>query len=215
MLRHVDSNELFTILIVIGLIIVAIAKLAAPKRFDDFVLVIGNDKYLKIYSRDQKFLDKFDALMFSNFVLSVSVFCFIVYQQVTNSNTVSANTLFKLTVSIGVFILIKVLVERLIGSLFEIDKLIDQYIFQKISFKNYLGMLLLPINALFIYSFKPSLSIIYAFIILFFIINIIGLISTFKTNQSIIKDNLFYFILYLCALEIAPYIILYKVFIAK
>jgi hypothetical protein len=215
MLRDILSNDLFTIILVIGLVIVALAKLTAPKRFDDFILVIGNDKYLKIYSRDQKFLDKFDALMFLNFVLSISVFCFIVYQQVTNTKAISVNAIFKLTVSIGVLILIKVLVERLVGSLFEIDKLIDQYIFQKISFKNYLGILLLPINALFIYSIKPSLPIIYSIIILFFIINIIGLISTVKTNQNLIKNHLFYFILYLCALEIAPYIILYKVFILK
>ncbi len=215
MLRHIVSNEIFTILLVIGLFIVAIAKLAAPKRFDDFILVLGNDKYLKIYARDQKFFDKFDALLFTNLVLSVSVFCFIVFKQVNETNTISGNTMFKLTFSIGVFILIKVLIERLIGSVFEIDKLVDQYIFQKISFKNYLGILLLPLNALLLYSFQPTLPIIYGIISLLLLVNIIGLISSFKTHQSLIKNNLFYFILYLCALEIAPYIILYKVFIAK
>ena len=66
MFRHIVSNELFTILLVIGLIIVAIAKLTSPKRFDDFIMVLANDKYLKIYSRDQKFFDKFDALLFTN-----------------------------------------------------------------------------------------------------------------------------------------------------
>ena len=215
MLRHIISNEIFTILLVIGLIIVALARLVAPKRFEDFILVLGNDKYLKIYSRDQKFFDKFDALLFTNLILSVSVFCFIVYKQVTETYSISGNTMFKLTFSIAVFILIKVLIERLIGSLFEIDKLIDQYIFQKISFKNYLGLLLLPINALLLYSFHPTLPIIYAIISILLIVNIIGLISSFKTHQSLIKNNFFYFILYLCALEIAPYVILYKVFIAN
>ena len=215
MFRHIVSNELFTVLLVIGLIIVAIAKLTSPKRFDDFILVLANDKYLKIYARDQKFFDKFDALLFTNLILSVSVFCFIVYKHITESQSLSSNTMFKLTFSIGVFILIKVLIERLIGSLFEIDKLIDQYLFQKISFKNYLGILLLPVNALLLYSFQPTTPIIYGIICLFLVVNIIGLISSFKTHNSAIKDNLFYFILYLCALEIAPYIILYKVFIAE
>ncbi|WP_339894955.1 DUF4271 domain-containing protein [uncultured Algibacter sp.] len=215
MLRHIVSNELFTILLVIGLIIVAIAKLTSPKRFEDFILVLANDKYLKIYSRDQKFFDKFDALLFTNLILSVSVFFFIVYKQITETHSLSSSTMFKLTFSIGVFILIKVLIERLIGSLFEIDKLIDQYLFQKISFKNYLGILLLPINALLLYSFQPTMPIIYGVFFILFIVNIIGLISSFKTHQSLIKNNLFYFILYLCALEIAPYIILYKVFISK
>ncbi len=215
MLRHIVSNEIFTILLVLGLIIIATAKLIAPKRFDDFILVLGNDKYLKIYSRDQKFFDNFDALLFANLVLSVSVFCFIVYKKISEVSNISGNTMFKLSFSIGVFILIKVLIERLIGSLFEIDKLVDQYLFQKTSFKNYLGLVLLPINALLLYSFKPTMPIIYGIISLLLIVNIIGLISSFKTHQSLIKNNLFYFILYLCALEIAPYIILYKVFIAN
>ena len=48
------------------MVIIASAKLVAPKRFADFVFIIGNFKYLKIYSRDQKFLDKFDALFAQN-----------------------------------------------------------------------------------------------------------------------------------------------------
>ncbi|MDO5978436.1 DUF4271 domain-containing protein [Flavivirga spongiicola] len=215
MLRDIISNELYTVLLVAGLLIVAIAKLNSPKRFDDFIFVLGNSKYLKIYSRDQKFLDQFDALLFGNLILSLSVFSFIVYQHITDNQLLSIDTMFKLTFSIGVFILIKVLIERLIGSIFEIDKLIDQYLFQKISYKNYLGILLLPINALLLFSFKPSLPIIYLIIILLLIVNIVGLITSFKTHQSLIKRNYFYFILYLCTLEISPYIILYKVFITK
>ncbi len=214
MLRDIISNELFTVLLAISLVIIAAAKLTSPKRFNDFVYVLGNSKYLKIYARDQKFLDRFDALLFANLVLSASVFSYLMYQYVTDSKVVSIDLLFKLAIGIAVFILIKVLIERLIGSLFEIDALIDQYLFQKISYKNYLGIILLPINTLLIYSFKPSSTIIYILIILLFIINLIGVITSFKMQQSVIKQNLFYFILYLCALEIAPYIILYKVFIA-
>ena len=213
MIRDAASNELFTILLVVGLVIIATAKLIAPKRFGDFIYVVGNFKYLKIYSREQKFFDKFDALLFVNLILSASVFCFIIYQFVTDSKAVSINFMFKLTFGIGLFILIKVLVERLVGSLFEIDKLVDAYLFQKISYKNYLGLLLLPINALLIFNLKPSLTVVCIVIGLLLLVNVIGVITSFKTHLSIIKNNLFYFILYLCALEIAPYVILYKVFI--
>jgi len=215
MLRNIVSNELFTVLLVISLIIVAIAKLVSPKRFGDFILVIGNDKYLKIYSREQKFFDNFDALLFSNLILSVSVFCLIIFRFTEETSKIPINSMFKLSVGIAIFVLIKVLLERLIGSLFEIDKLTDLYLFQKITYKNYLGILLLPINALLLFTFQPTLNIIYGIIILLLSINVIGLISSLKSHQSLIKNNLFYFILYLCALEIAPYIILYKVFISK
>ena len=215
MIRDAASNELFTILLVLGLVIIAAAKLLAPKRFSDFVFIVGDFKYLKIYSRDQKFFDKFDALLFVNLILSVSVFCFIIYQFLTEAKMLSVNFMFKLTFGIGLFSLIKVLTERLIGSLFEIDKLVDAYLFQKISYRNYLGFLLLPINALLIFNIKPSMPVFHIVIGLLLIVNIIGLATSFKTHQSIIKHNFFYFILYLCALEIAPYIILYKVFITK
>ncbi|GAA3634113.1 DUF4271 domain-containing protein [Flavivirga jejuensis] len=212
MLRETISNELFTILLVAGLLIVAIAKLTSQKRFDEFISLLGNSKYLKIYSRDQKFFDNFDALLFGNLILSLSVFTFIAYQHITDGKLLSIDALFKIGFSIGVLILIKVLIERLFGSLFGIDKLMDEYLFQKISYKNYLGILLLPINALLLFSFNPSLPIIYIIIILMLIVNIIGLITSFKTHQNLIKHNYFYFILYLCTLEISPYIILYKVF---
>ncbi len=214
MLRDLPKYELFTILIVVGVLFIAIAKAIHPKRFNDFVYVLGNSKYLKIYAKEQKFFDKFDALIFINLILSAAIFTYICLQYDNNNLTPTIDSIFKLTFGIGVFILIKVLLERLIGSLFEIDKLIDQYLFQKISYKNLLGIFLIPINLLLIYTFKPTLTIILIIFIFLILINVLGLITTIKTNLSIIKQNLFYFILYLCALEIAPYIILYKVFIS-
>tara|TARA_R110002049_G_scaffold70608_6_gene182366 strand:- start:777 stop:1421 length:645 start_codon:yes stop_codon:yes gene_type:complete len=214
MIRDVYSNELFTILLLVGMVVIAVAKLTAPKRFDDFLLVIVNSKYLKIYTREQKFLDKFDALLFGNLILGLATFSFIIYRNIYSIKGVDINILFKLIIGIGAFILIKVLIERLIASIFEIDKLIDQYLFQKISYKNYLGLLLLPINAILLFSFNNSLVFVYISIGLLLLVNIMGLITSFKTHQSLIKHNLFYFILYLCALEIAPYLILYKVFIS-
>ncbi|OEK09786.1 DUF4271 domain-containing protein [Flavivirga aquatica] len=215
MLRHIVSNELFTTLIVFGLLIVATAKLLSPKRFNDFILILGNYNYLKIYSRDQKFFDKFDGLLFINLIVSTSIFGFIIYEHITGNKIASASSISRLSFTIGTFILIKILIERLIGSLFQIDSLIDQYLFQKTSYKNYLGILLLPINALLLFSFQPTLTIIYIITALLLIINVIGLITSYKTHQNIIKVNFSYFILYLCTLEIAPYIILYKVFITK
>jgi hypothetical protein len=115
--------------------------------------------------------------------------------------------------SIGVFILIKVLLERLIGSLFTIDNLIDRYLFQKTSYKNFLGLLLIPINVILLFSITPNKTIILSAIILLAAINTIGLLTSYKSNLNLIKRDFFYFILYLCALEIGPYLILYKVVI--
>ncbi len=213
MLREIVSNEIFTILLVIGLVFIAIAKLTDPKRFNDFVFVIGNSKYLKIYSKDQKFFDKFDALLFCNLIICGSVFIYIVLGYFNQTSTISVNLLFKIVIGLGCLILIKVLLERLVASLFEFDRVIDEYLFQKMSYKNYLGLLLLPINAITLYNLELSLPLVYFMIIILLIVNIIGIITSFKSHQSFLKHHFFYFILYLCALEISPYVILYKVFL--
>ena len=209
-MREVISNELFTILIVLGLCILAFAKYAFSNRFNDYLWVIGNSKYLKIYAREQKFIDQFDSLLFVNLIISLSIFSFVGYNTFVDSLQFDLTTFIKLFVGIGAIILIKILLERLIGSLFDIDELIDSYIFQKTNYKNYIGLFLLPINIILIYAIQPTATIMYVVIAFIILINLIGFITSFKTHQKTILNNLFYFILYLCALEIAPYIIIYK-----
>ncbi|PNQ75078.1 DUF4271 domain-containing protein [Hanstruepera neustonica] len=213
MLRPLISNDLFTVSIVIGLILIAISKALFAKRFDDFVFVLGNSKYLKIYSRDQKFFDVFDALLFINFVFTFTIFGILSFETLFGSVSLSLTLLLKLFLAVAIFITMKILIERLIGSVFDIDFLIDNYLFQKISYKNFVGILLLPLNALLIYSIDSSPVIIYSILAIILLVFIIGLLTTLKVYQNLIKQNMFYFILYLCALEIAPYVIIVSVIV--
>lgn len=215
MLREIPSNELFTIFIMVSVVAVATAKLIAPNRFNDFVYVITNSKYLKIYAKEQKLADRFEILLLINLMLSGAIFGLILYQYFFNANTVPVSQAMVLVTGIGGFVVVKVAIEYFIGSLFEINSLVSLYLFQKTSYKMYVGLLLIPINAVLLYSKLPlSVSIWIAFALIF-IVNLVGFATTIKSHESLIKANLFYFILYLCALEIAPYIILYKVFISK
>lgn len=210
MIREVISNDWFTIFLVIGLACLTVSKYLFSPRFKDFIAVIGNSKYLKIYARDQKFIDGFDALLFGNLIVSVSIFAYVSYSTFVSAAEFNPDQFFKLLFGVGVLFLIKILLERLIGSVFEIDDLIDSYLFQKTTFKNYSGLVLLPINCILIYTLYPSKTIIYGVLGLLIVVNLVGFISTFKTHQKQLLNNIFYFILYLCALEIGPYLILYK-----
>src|SRR5690606_40841793 len=79
MMREVISHEWFTVFIVLGLVAITLSKQLFSVRFNDFIGVLGNSKYLKIYSKDQKFIDGFDSLLFFNLVVSLSIFCFLAY----------------------------------------------------------------------------------------------------------------------------------------
>ena len=208
MLREVVNNDWFTIFLVVGLGCVAASKFLFANRFRDFVTVLGNSKYLKIYLKEQKFIDVFDGLLFANLIISISIFFFLVYTNLTGTSTFEIGQFSKLLFGIGLIFLIKTLLERLIASVFEMDALIDSYLFQKTTYKNFTGLVLLPINCLLIYTLNPTKLILYICIALVLMINIIGFLTTFKNHQKLLVNNIFYFILYLCALEIGPYLIL-------
>lgn len=210
-MRNYITNDWFTIFTIIGLCAIVIAKYLNTLRFNDFIYVIGNSKYLKIYSKDQKFIDQFDSFLFINLSLSLSIFICFTYSTFVYPLNFELVTFLKLLFAVSTIIIIKTLIERLIGSLFEIDSLMDHYLFQKTTFKNLSGIVFLAANLFLLYTTRyMDITIIITFSIVC-IINLIGFLNSFKTYQNIINPNFFYFLLYLCALEIGPYVLLYKV----
>lgn len=211
MLRNLENNDWFTTLILVCLVLIAVSKLLNFKRFNDLVSIFTNSNYLKIYIKEQKFINLFDGILFLNLIISLTIFSLISLKVFKDIEQLNIDLYFRLIVGLGCILLIKVLIDRLIGSLFEVDDIMNSYIFQKITYKNFIGLILLPINIILIYSVSPYKTIIYLIILLIFIVNLIGFATSLIVNLKVVKNNFFYFILYLCALEIAPYIILFKV----
>ena len=212
MLREVISNEWITILIVICITILTIVKFSYSKRFNEFSWIILNSNYLKIYFKDNKFIDNFNILLFANQIIGVFIFVYLISKNYINDLSIDLIVSLKI---IGVFIVLiftKFFIELLIGWIFNINTLISSYLFQKLNYKNFIGIVLIPINIILVYAVEPTEKLIYGFLIGLLVLNFIGFLSTFKSYQKLILSNFFYFILYLCALEIGPYIILYKLF---
>jgi hypothetical protein len=210
-MRNFITYEWFTIFTIAALFAIVVAKYVNTLRFNDFLYVIGNSKYLKIYTKDQKFIDQFDSFLFINLAISLSIFIYFAYSNFISPIHFELVAFLKLLFAVSAVIIIKTLLERLIGSLFEIDSLIDDYLFQKTTFKNYSGMVFLTANLFLLYTNLPVKSVIISVISLVCLINLIGFLTSFKNYQKLINPNFFYFLLYLCALEIGPYVLLYKV----
>ncbi|QNK76595.1 DUF4271 domain-containing protein [Winogradskyella sp. PAMC22761] len=209
-MRNYITHEWFTIFTIIGLFTIAVAKYLNTLRFKDFMYVIGNSKYLKIYSKEQKHIDLFDSFLFINLSLSLSIFIYFAYSTLIEPQNFELISFLKLVIAVFSIIIIKIVLERLIGKLFEINSLISNYLFQKIAFKNFSGIIFLVANLFLLYTDISMKIILTTTLIIVCLINVIGFISSFKTHQKTINPNFFYFLLYLCALEISPYILLYK-----
>ena len=114
---------------------------------------------------------------------------------------------------VTVILLLKVVIQQWISSLFDLSDFSKDYIFTRIAYSTYAAMLMLLFLFVGIYTFGVANSFIYTLVIILLIINMLSWVKIIKSNQKEIKPYLFYFILYLCALEIAPYI--YLIYIGK
>ena len=211
--RSFISNDWITIVFVTCLGLIAVAKAVYETRFVDFVELLINEKYLLKANKDIRFENPFNLILFTIQFFSISLFIYIVFNEL-NVLTDGSNFLLyvRIVLAYVVFVSLKFFIERMLGVLFNGEQELNSYQFSKLSYRSYFALLLLPVNAFFIYALAPGFIAIVIIVILFLIFNVISLFNTYRRYENMIYNNLFYFILYLCALEIAPYFILYKVF---
>ena len=209
MLRNSNSVDVLTLTLLGCLIIVALSKMLFPKRFNQFATLLFNNRYINQYNKDQQIVDTFEGLLFANLIVNLGIIVYLFLQN--NQISTAPLNLFIYTAAIGLFIIVKVVLEKLISNILAIGPIIDKYNFQRISFRNFAGLLLLPINALLIYTVTPNNTMLITTLAILFLIIIYGVFLFIKNNLNTFKKSLFYFILYLCTLEIAPYIVLYKI----
>lgn len=213
MLREYFTQDLYISLLIGCLFLVVTVRQLFPTRFIDFLTVIWNDRYIKLYAKERKKIDIFNGLLFLNFAIATGIFIFHTYLTLNDSSTFEDNYLYLVLFCITAIILIlKTIVERVIAYFFEFSEFIKVYLFQKSAQKNISGLLLLLSNILFLFSSLDKKLIIYSSLIVLSLVNISGFIRFLRLYQKAIFSNFFYFLLYLCALEITPYVILYKVF---
>ena len=208
MLREVIFNDWYTAIIIASLIIMVSAKVLNPSRFRE---LINNSNYLRIYIKDHKFFNLFDILLFTNFCVNAVLIISLFYSTLNKFN-LKFNDFIALSGLLGLVVTAKFLIEFIIGSIFEIKNISLSHVFQQISTLNVLGIILLPFNALSIYSYPKQLLLFGVIFIISCIIIFYGLIKSIKSYQKLLINNFFYFILYLCTLEIGPYVILCKLF---
>ena len=212
MIREIIFNDMYTAIIVVSLAIIATAKLINYNRFTRFLRLLGTSNYLRIYFKDHHFLDSFDVVLFLNFCINGTLIGFLSYIHFIEKLEVDILMFIKIAGILGLAVLTKLLLELGIGYLFDIQKLFHSYVFQQVSFLNLLGVLLLPFNSFLIFGAPNQPILLVATLVISGLILLRGFIKSIKTYQKLIINNFFYFILYLCTLEIAPYIFIYKLF---
>ncbi len=198
-------------LIMVGcILIIAILKVIYPKRFNDFIRLPVSNNYFLAKGKSEELRHPFSILLFIIQLISISLFINLFFLEKGKANVL---LFLQILFVVFVFIIVKTSIEKMIGAIFSIEKLIDHYIYEKLSYRNFLSLLLIIANLIFYFSIKPDLNILLILTGILFLGNMLILSYSYKNYRSLIFSNLFYFLLYICALEISPYLILYKAFI--
>ncbi len=210
--RIIASKDWATLLFFVGFTAIAINRTVFSVRFAEFTRLALSNKYLKIYKENTNLKNSFTLSFLGIQLLSITFFLQILaksFHLIDNYNLVSFIQILNFT---AFFILSKYLIDKIIAITFSIEEFADNFNLQKATYRNYIGMYLLVLDLLLFYNDIANQTIISIIGFTLILINIGLYVIFIKNNQKTILNKLFYFILYLCTLEIAPYLIIYFAF---
>ncbi|MFB0909806.1 MAG: DUF4271 domain-containing protein [Flavobacterium sp.] len=210
--RIIESKDWATVLFVLAFAIIAVTKSVYENRFGDFMNLIFSDKYAKVYRDGSHLKGSFTISLF--FVQAIS-FAFFIQLSLSFFGYGSKTDLIlyiQIITFLMFFVLSKYLIEKIIATAFHIEEFVEQFNLQKVTYRTYIGLFILPINIILFYYDTISRNIPLIIISIVLLINVITYLISIKKYQHLIFSKMFYFILYLCALEIAPYFFMFFMF---
>ncbi|WP_121967305.1 DUF4271 domain-containing protein [Myroides sp. N17-2] len=207
--RVLPSKDWATILFFLGFSVIAVNRTVFGVRFSEFTRLAVSNKYLKIYKDNTNLRNSFTLSFLIVQLISITFFVQIALKSFDLIPYYSFSSFLMILNFVGTFIIGKYLIDKIISSTFNIDEFSDALNLQKATYRNYIGMILLAVDVLLFYNNITNKLIIGTLLIALIATNILLYVLFIKNNQKAIMNKGFYFILYLCTLEIAPYLLLY------
>ena len=199
MIRDIISNDSLTVLLFGSVFFMIILKKIDPIIFSQNLSFRKKELVNKISTNlwGVKFLEiLYNVLFISNLSILLAFF------KDQNFDFILYCKLFKY---IFIFFTSKILFDLIIGKLFSINTIMKSYVWQKLFYFNSLGIVLLLFNFFVAYTIFDKQYMASIFIYLSILYLIFAYFSIFFSMKKVIIKNWFYFILYLCTLEIIPY----------
>jgi hypothetical protein len=210
--RITDNKDWATLLFVLAFAIIAITKSVYENRFGDFMNLIFSDKYSKVYRDSSQLKSSFTISLFIVQIISIAFFIQLTLSIFGYGVKTDGILYIQIFTFLIFFVLSKFLIEKIIGTAFKIEEFVEQFNLQKVIYRTYISLFILPVNVILFYYDSISKNIPIIFISIILLISVLIYLVSIKNYQNLIFSKLFYFILYLCTLEIAPYFFMYYLF---
>jgi len=207
--RIIENKDWATFLFVLSFATIALTKSVFENRFADFTKLIYSDKYISVYKDSSHLMSGFTIALFLVQIISFAFFIQLSLSHFGYASKTDWILYIQIITFLIYFVLSKFLIEKIIATAFNIDEFIEHFNLQKVIYRTYIGLFILPINVILFYYDNISRSIPLLILGIILTVNTFAYFVSVKNHQNLIFSKLFYFILYLCALEIAPYYFMY------
>lgn len=209
LLRPTLHTDWITIIIILSLVFLVLAKSLFYHRFLNFIMLPFNNKYLFLYNKKDVLNNWFHIFLSCFQLLNFALYIYYVKDILYASEKTDSIYIYLLIFAFLFFyLLIKIFFQLGNGFVFNSSKIFAEIIFKKLSYLNHSGSIMLLANILLSYVLIDSKTVVYLSLATILLINVIGWVTVLRNHQNFVMTNFFYFILYLCALEIAPLIII-------
>ncbi|WP_299666885.1 DUF4271 domain-containing protein [uncultured Polaribacter sp.] len=205
--KNIATTNWIPVILVFLLAIIAVLKVIDAEKLKGYVFTLFNKGFIDSeVEEDTSFFNSFYSLLFvfSSTVLALAISLIIVERDAEIQLSFSY-FLSILGVVFGYFT-IKSFLEIAISRMFLIKKQVRFYLVSKFSYLYSISFFLFI--SFIIFEYSPLEASFFMYVALFFFL--LRFVFHVRNNKKLIFSQLFYFILYICASEIAPLLTLYK-----
>lgn len=214
--RIVFSPDWLTIVFLVILLLIAVIKNNFSEQLSSLFSLLYSDKYYSDFGKVKPLIwNNFNILFFLIFILVSAVMIYYSLNAYVNDSFLfDLGYFLKILAGVLIYLVLRYTFEVILSSLFEIFEEYKFFSFVKLSNLFLISVYLLPV-LLFITYVNSSQYVIFIGAALIFL----ALVLLFRYIKALQYDrinfsNIFYLFLYLCALEIAPIILIYKLIVS-
>lgn len=207
--RTPDSQDWIAMVLFLSLLALALGKFLYHGKFLNFLILPFNDKYVLFHNKKGQWMGWFQILLTLFQLLNLSLFVFLSLKAfVALPDGRPMGAFFVILGFLAMFLIAKAALQAFTGYVFNSQNLFKNLIFSKVSYLNHSSFTLFVANLFLAYILEDSKALVYIAIILVLLVNGLGAVKLLKHHQKAMFPYFMYFILYLCALEIAPLVLI-------
>ena len=206
--RYITNTNWITFICFDIFLLIVLARSISSYHFKNFMMLFATDKYVKIHGEDESRTSIHAVLTTFQFV-AMPLFIFVIAYRLNVIKEIFFMDFLKLTGAYFVFFTSRFFIERIVGFGFKINWALTAFWSERQTYQNYLSVLFFPLTLILIYNTKLAESLTKPIATIAIILALFAFFVIIKHHRKHFYDAPFYFILYLCAFQIAPYIIAY------